>query len=89
MAKREKRAKRRPHVPFTGETMTCVVCGKVHESDIAIESNWRCVQVDGVSWYACPDEFPAGGASEEQFQAAYEAVFQAVLSARAKEIKGQ
>ena len=62
------------HVPglhFQGEQMTCVICGKQQKSNPAIESNWRCIQADGTNYYACTDEFPADGASSEEFQVAY------------------
>lgn len=58
-------------VPFTGEQMCCLLCGKTKRADPAVSSNWRMVEAAGRRFYACPEEFPADGASEEQFQRAY------------------
>ena len=43
---------------FTGEMMTCVMCGKKEQSDPRVNTQWRCIEVDDVFYYACPDEFP-------------------------------
>lgn len=72
------------NVPFSGEVMTCILCGKKRESAPDIESDWRAVQLgegDGQRrYYGCPDHFPAeayppvgtqAGASAEAFKAAY------------------
>jgi len=56
---------------FQGELMKCVLCGKEQKSDPNIHSDWRVVEVDGRRFYACREEFPADGATEEQFYQAY------------------
>jgi hypothetical protein len=75
---------------FSGEVMTCVVCGAKRRSHPAVESDWRCVIVDGERFYVCPDEFPPDGAGrEEDFREAYKLVLTKVLSVRGKRIKEQ
>jgi hypothetical protein len=75
---------------FSGEVMTCVVCGAKRRSDPGVESDWRCVIVDGERFYACPDEFPPDGAGrEEDFRESYKLVLTKVLSVRGKRIKEQ
>jgi hypothetical protein len=75
---------------FSGEVMVCVVCGAERQSDVQVESNWRCVIVDGERFYVCPDEFPPDGAGrEEDFREAYKLVLTKVLSVRGKRIKEQ
>jgi len=63
-----------PGVPFMGELMTCIMCGKVEQSDPAIRSDWRIVEADGVRHYVCVDHFPPDTGTVEQFTAAYVAV---------------
>lgn len=64
-----------------GETMTCVMCGRVQRSDPKVESNWRIVQPDGVRHYVCPDHFPPDETgTTEQFRQAYIAVFKKILA---------
>lgn len=62
-------------IPFSGEVMTCILCGKKRESGPDIESNWRAVQLgEGAAarrYYACADHFPPDDASREAFKAAY------------------
>ena len=42
-------------VPFTGELMTCVLCGKAEQSDAGIDSSWRMLEMgDGKRHYVCP-----------------------------------
>jgi hypothetical protein len=75
---------------FSGEMMTCVVCGARRRSHPGVESDWRCVIVDGERFYVCPDEFPPDGAGrEEDFREAYKLVLTKILSVRAKTIKEQ
>jgi hypothetical protein len=74
---------------FSGEVMVCVVCGAQRQSDVQVESNWRCVIVDGERFYACPNEFPPDGAGREEFREAYKLVLTKVLSVRGKRIKEQ
>lgn len=70
-------------LPFMGEMMTCVLCGKKETSDPEKKSNWRAVDFDGERFYACPQEFPRDGASVAAFTDAYNRVFRA-----AREKKG-
>ncbi len=64
---------------FQGEMMTCALCGKQQQSDPHAESQWRCIEADGVSHYVCPAHFPPDGASAEQFKGAYIKVFTALF----------
>lgn len=66
-------------IPFMGEEMTCLFCGKVEMSDPAIEGDWRAAEANGKLVYACPDHFPAAGASKDEFGKAYYIFIQAVL----------
>jgi hypothetical protein len=68
-------------LPFQGETMTCVCCDRSGQSDPAIESNWRAIQVSGRTYYACPQEFPPDGSSQLQFTEAYTRVLNAIVDA--------
>lgn len=65
---------------FQGEEMRCIMCGKVQRSDPAIESQWRCIEVDGKPYYVCPKEFPPDEtATKEQFAKAYEKVLRKIV----------
>ena len=57
---------------FTGEIMTCVVCGKQERSRPQLQSNWRCLEIDSNRCYVCADEFPRDGAGEKAFKTAYQ-----------------
>jgi hypothetical protein len=61
---------------FKGETMTCVMCGKIEQSKPDTESNWRCLELNGKMHYVCPKHFPKDGASAKAFQKAYLKIFQ-------------
>jgi hypothetical protein len=61
-------------IPFMGETMKCVMCGRTEKSDPKVESNWRMIEADDVKFYVCPLEFPRDGASEEKFAKAYKKI---------------
>jgi hypothetical protein len=75
---------------FSGEVMTCVVCGAKRRSHPAVESDWRCVIVDGERFYVCPNEFPSDDLGrEEDFREAYRLVLVKVLSIRGKSLKEQ
>lgn len=74
--------KRATTTPFQGETMTCVCCGKIQQSDPDVESNWRAITADSVRYYACPDEFPPDGATALEFELAYTIVFRNILAVR-------
>lgn len=58
-------------LPFQGEVMVCVCCGRFEVSDPAKESNWRCIEVKGEKFYACPAHFPPDNCSALEFEAAY------------------
>lgn len=75
-----------PGLPFQGEMMTCVVCGKQERSDPKVESNWRGITLEKQTHYACTDEFPADDASREEFEATYLKVLLAIVKKR-KETK--
>lgn len=65
---------------FTGELMICVVCGKQQHSNPGTESNWRIVEIDGQSFYACPNEFPPDGSGKKAFKVAYQLVMACSLN---------
>lgn len=71
-----------PGLPFMGETMTCIMCGKVEQSDPAIKSDWRMVLADGKPYYVCPAHFPPDPATVEQFKSAYVAVLTKIMEVR-------
>jgi hypothetical protein len=45
-------------VKFMGEEMICILCGKIQQSDPAVESGWLYVEIDGQGFYVCPDHQP-------------------------------
>lgn len=59
-------------MPFTGELMTCVVCGLQQGSNPRVESGWRRLDVDHNCFYICPDEFPPDNAPKTEFKKAYD-----------------
>lgn len=74
---------------FMGELMTCILCGKEQLSNPRVESNWRAVSLNGVTFYACPDHFPADDELPEDpderkalYTAAYRAFLQAAIDTR-------
>lgn len=67
--------------PFTGQLMTCVVCGGQLRSHPEAESNWRCLKIDGDFFHVCPNEFPPDGSPKEGFAIAYQAVIACCVSA--------
>ena len=67
-------------VPYTGEVMVCVVCGKIERSDPTKNTNWRAIDVDGQRVYACPREFPPDTADPAAFEAAFLKVFNAAVA---------
>ena len=71
------------NVPFMGEMMTCVMCGRQQKSDPLTQSQWRAIEADGVRYYACPAEFPPDTASSAAFQLAYNRVLARIVQ-RAK-----
>lgn len=62
-------------LPFMGELMTCIMCDRQARSDPQIESQWRCLVIDGRPYYVCPSEFPPDSASRKAFKLAYLKVF--------------
>ena len=66
--------------PFTGQLMTCVVCGKQAISNLNIESQWRYLELDNDGFYACPDEYPPDGSGKKAFESAYMAVLSCCLN---------
>jgi len=71
-----------PGLPFQGEQMTCVMCGKQHKSNPMVESNWTAITVDdGRTYYVCPAEFPPANSSRQAFAAAYEKILAKILKA--------
>ena len=73
-----------PGLPFQGETMTCVVCGRSLESSPDVSSHWRCIVVDNVRYYACVDEFPEDGADKKAFKASYLRILKKIFNERSK-----
>ena len=71
----------RPHA-FTGELMTCVICGATERSAPDKQTDWRAIDLDRERFYACPKEFPPDGATvstAEAFALAYTKVIKAAL----------
>ncbi len=69
-----------PGLPFQGETMTCVMCGKQHTSNPMVESNWTAITIDdGRTYYVCPAEFPAANSSRKAYADAYEKILGKIL----------
>lgn len=69
-----------PGLPFQGETMTCVVCGRTKVSDPRVHSQWRAITVDGETYYACTREFPDDRASAKKFQRAYDRILRKIAA---------
>lgn len=69
-----------PGLPFQGEVMTCVMCGKQQKSNPMVESNWTAITIDeGKTFYACPAEFPAANSSRKAYADAYERILAKIL----------
>ncbi len=58
-------------IPFTGETMICLLCGSQQKSDPNVSLNWRAIVLAGKTFYACTEHFPPDGSSAEVFEKAY------------------
>lgn len=71
-----------PGLPFQGEVMICVMCGRQQRSNPTVESNWRALTVDGETYYACPREFPKDGARAGKFAKAYERILRKIMALR-------
>lgn len=74
---------------FTGETMTCVMCGAQQRSDPSVNSDWRAIEWNELTYYACPHEFPPDGAGQEAFTQAYLRVLEKISQTYAKQIAAQ
>ena len=74
---------------FAGEWMTCIMCGKQHQSNATVESNWRALDVDGQRFYACPEEFPLDDAPATAFSEAYMKIFVQILTRRSRNGSGR
>jgi hypothetical protein len=70
-------------LPFMGESMTCIMCGKVEQSDPKVKTDWRMIEADDVPYYVCADHFPPDTASAGDFKIAYEAVMNRIMRIRA------
>ena len=67
---------------FTGEMMTCVMCGAQERSDPDVNSEWRMIMADSEKYYACPDEFPPDDAGKVAFTEAYETILRRIIKLR-------
>lgn len=68
-------AKKTEGLPFQGELMVCILCGKQKKSDPAVESGWTHLDFGGMGIYFCPDHLPGAGATRQDHQRAYEKIF--------------
>lgn len=66
--------------PFTGETMTCVMCGKQHQSDPRVASQWRVIDYGELRFHICPKHFPSDNAPSDKFARAYEKVLRKIAA---------
>lgn len=67
---------------FQGERMYCALCSQQQQSDPAINTQWRALELEGQRYYVCPVHFPADDAGEEAFQAAYQDVIVRLIEKR-------
>lgn len=58
-------------MPFDGELMECVLCGRKQRSNPKKQSQWRAIQWGDDIHYACPKHFPPDDATAAEFSAAY------------------
>lgn len=73
-----------PGLPFMGEMMTCLMCGKTQQSDPKVKSDWRMLEADGVPYYVCVDHFPPDDGTKEQFASAYVAILTKIAEGKAQ-----
>lgn len=71
-------------LPSMGESMTCIMCSKVGQSDPKVQTDWRMIKADDVPYYVCTDHFPPDTASAKEFEAAYTAVMNRIMEIRAE-----
>lgn len=67
-------------MPFTGELMSCVICGRQERSNPRVSSGWRMLQLDEHGFYVCPDELPKEGASAAEYSKAYQVAIAVCVS---------
>ena len=66
--------------PFQGESMTCIMCGRVRKSDPGAESGWTSIDdLDGKRFYFCPGELPPHHeATPSDYRRAYKRIFEKI-----------
>ena len=69
------------------EGMHCVLCGAAIPP-LTGSSDTRLIALDGVTFAACASHFPPDGASEAEYEAAYERFIRAALQAMEIELPG-
>lgn len=68
-------------LPFQGEMMECLLCGRRERSDPEVESQWRALSTGNARrHYFCPAEFPPDGSASKLFEMAYELALAAMLA---------
>lgn len=72
------------NLPFHGELMTCCLCGKQHQSDPRVQSDWTLVEFAGERYYVCPNELPLDkpDATKWDFKRAYERILRHIATLR-------
>ena len=66
--------------PFMGELMTCVLCSNTHRSTAGVSTDWRCIIVNDLFFYICPNEFPRFGASIELYKEVYTRALKVIIT---------
>lgn len=64
---------------FTGEMMTCAICGKMQRSHPDIESGWTGIELDDSFFYVCTDHLGKPHWSRQQHERAYFRVLAALI----------
>jgi hypothetical protein len=67
---------------FQGEEMACCMCSRKQMSEAGVESNWRCIEVNGTACYVCPVHFPSDGSPSWKFKKAYDRILAHILGGR-------
>lgn len=60
---------------FTGETLTCAICGLTEKTDPNVETNWRVIDTTDCRQAFCPNEFPPDGSPVDLFKLAFQRCF--------------